>query len=170
MFSCSVRPDENSISQVYQRSIDMNQLNSLILEGNITREPEYRETPHGCKVCRIPLAVNHYYKNSDGQGVEEVSYFDVEVFGKMAEYCQTRTEKGRGMRVVGRLKQDRWKTTDGKNAYRISIIAEHIEFKPRLERKIENKGELNDIAAANAAAAAEYETDEERQEAEEITF
>mgnify|MGYP002344184972 FL=1 len=149
------RPDRSTISFVYQRSNSMNQLNSLILEGNITREPEYKETPHGCKVCRIPLAVNHYYKNNDGQGVEEVSYFDVEVFGKMAEYCQTRTEKGRGMRVVGRLKQDRWKTTDGKNASRISIIAEHIEFKPHLEKKVEREDELNDIAAATAAAAAE---------------
>ncbi|MCK9169692.1 MAG: single-stranded DNA-binding protein [Treponema sp.] len=148
----------------------MNQLNSLILEGNITREPEYRETPHGCKVCSIPLAVNRYYKNSDGQGIEEVSYFDIEVFGKMAEYCQTRTDKGRGMRVVGRLKQNRWKTTEGKNASRITIIAEHIEFKPRLDKKTENKDELNDIAAATTAAAAEYEMNTEKQETEEALF
>jgi single-strand DNA-binding protein len=148
----------------------MNQLNSLILEGNITREPEYKETPHGCKVCRIPIAVNRFHKNSDGQGLEEVSYFDVEVFGKLAEYCQTRTEKGRGIRVVGRLKQDRWKTAEGKNTSRISIAAEHIEFKPKLEKKLNREDELNDIAAATAAAAAEYDTDAENKITEEAAF
>jgi single-strand DNA-binding protein len=148
----------------------MNQLNSLILEGNITREPEFRETPHGCKVCKIPLAVNRYYKNNEGVGVEEVSYFNIEAFGKIAEYCQTHSEKGRGMRVVGRLKQDRWKTADGKNTSSISIIAEHIEFKPLLEKKINSRNELNDVAAATTAAANEYERDSENQEAEEALF
>jgi len=143
----------------------MNQLNSLILEGNITRSPEFKETPHGCRICRIPIAVNRYYKSADGQGVEEVSYFDVEVFGKLAEYCQPRTETGRGLRVVGRLKQDRWKTTEGKNASRVTIVAEHIEFKPHIDKKT---GELSDIAAATAAA--EYETEPAASRAEEAVF
>lgn len=148
----------------------MNQLNSLILEGNITREPEFRETPHGCKVCKIPLAVNRYYKNSEGVGVEEVSYFNIEAYGKIAEYCQTRSEKGRGMRVVGRLKQERWKTAEGKNSSCVSIIAEHIEFKPLLEKKINGSNELTDVAAATAAAANEYGRDSENQAAEEALF
>jgi len=148
----------------------MNQLNSLILEGNITREPEFKETPHGCKVCKIPLAVNRYYKNNEGTGVEEVSYFNVEAFGKIAEYCQANSEKGRGMRVVGRLKQERWKTTDGKNTSSISIIAEHIEFKPLLEKKINGRNELSDVAEATAAAANEYEKGSKTQETEEALF
>jgi single-strand DNA-binding protein len=151
-----------------QRSVCMNQLNSLILEGNITREPEVKETAHGCKVVKIPLAVNRWYKNADGQGVEEVSYFDVETYGKMAEYCETRSEKGRGLRVVGRLKQDRWKTPEGKNTSRVSIIAEHIEFKPRIEKKTEVGGELKDIAEATAAAAAESAAAEESSEEETV--
>ena len=131
----------------------MNQLNSIILEGNITRDVEYKETPHGHKVCRIPIAVNRFYRGGDGQGIEEVSYFDVEAFGKMAEYCEKHTEKGRGMRVVGRLKQDRWKSADGKANSRISVVAEHIEFKPKIDKK-KSEEELG-IAEATAASARE---------------
>ncbi|MBR7063738.1 MAG: single-stranded DNA-binding protein [Treponema sp.] len=131
----------------------MNQLNSLILEGNITRDVEVKETPHGYKVCKVPIAVNRFYRTSDGQSVDEVSYFDVEAFGKMAEYCEKHSEKGRGMRVVGRLKQDRWKTQEGKTTSKVSIVAEHIEFKPRIEKK--KTDEKEGIAQANIASVAE---------------
>ncbi len=110
----------------------MNQLNSLIIEGNVTREPEFKETANGHKICNIPVAVNRFYKNTDGEGVNEVSFFNIETFGKMAESCQKNCEKGRGIRVVGRLKQSRWTNSEGKTASRISIIAEHVEFKKRL--------------------------------------
>ncbi len=110
----------------------MNQLNSLIIEGNVTREPEFKETANGHKICNIPVAVNRFYKNTDGEGVNEVSFFNIETFGKMAESCQKNCDKGRGIRVVGRLKQSRWTNSEGKTASRISIIAEHVEFKKRL--------------------------------------
>ena len=133
----------------------MNQLNSIILEGNITRDVVFKETPHGCKVCTIPIAVNRWFKSDDGKGIEEVSYFDVEAFGKMAEYCEKRVTKGRGIRVVGRLKQSRWKGADGKNASRVTIIAEHIEFKPQVGKK--SNAELSGIAEATAASAEEFD-------------
>lgn len=110
----------------------MNQLNSLIIEGNVTREPEFKETANGHKICNIPVAVNRFYKNTDGEGVNEVSFFNIETFGKMAEACQKNCDKGRGIRVVGRLKQSRWTNSEGKTASRISIIAEHVEFKKRI--------------------------------------
>ncbi len=146
----------------------MNQLNSLIIEGNVTREPEIKETPNGFKVCTIPLAVNRYYKNTNGDGVSEVSYFNIEAFGKLAESCQRNCNKGRGLRVVGRLKQNRWTTADGKTTSRVSIIAEHIEFKKRLTQSSENAApteqtsseeNLDAIKQANIASV-EEETQE----------
>ena len=107
----------------------MNQLNSVILEGNLVRTPELSEPVAGFKTCKFPIAVNRWYKNRDGNGVSEVSYFDIETFGKMAESCEKYCTKGRGVRVVGRLKQNRWKTSDGKQASRISVVAEHLEYK-----------------------------------------
>ena len=111
----------------------MNNINCLIVEGNITQKVEFKTTAHGYPVCRLPIAVNHYYKkaNSD-EFVDEVSYFDVETFGKLTEICAKFSQKGRGVSVIGRIKQNRWKTDDGKNASRVTIIAEKVEFKPRL--------------------------------------
>ena len=93
----------------------MNQLNSLIIEGNVVRTPELKEPKDGFKVCTIPLAVNRFYRNAKGDGVNEVSFFDVETFGKMAEICYKKCGKGRGLRVVGRLRQARWVKSDGHN-------------------------------------------------------
>ncbi|MBQ9495365.1 MAG: single-stranded DNA-binding protein [Treponema sp.] len=144
----------------------MNQLNSLIIEGNITRDAEFKESPHGCKIGKIPIAVNRWYKSGDGKGIQEVSYFDVEVYGKMAEYCESRAIKGRGTRVVGRIKQNRWTTAEGKTASRVTVIAEHVEFKPQLGKKGDSGEELADIAEANEAAAEEIN----EEEAEAVAF
>ncbi|MBQ1949546.1 MAG: single-stranded DNA-binding protein [Treponema sp.] len=145
----------------------MNQLNSLIIEGNVTHQPELKETPNGYKVCVVPVAVNRFYKNSKGEGVNEVSYFNVESFGKMAESCAKNCEKGRGVRVVGRLKQSRWQTEEGKQTSRVSIIAEHMEFKKRLVQEDSSeaggKEDLRAIKAANQASV-EQELQLEREE------
>lgn len=111
----------------------MNNINCLIVEGNITRTPEFKTTAHGFPVCRLPIAVNHYYKKANtDEYVDEVSYFDVETFGKLAEICAKFSQKGRGVSVVGRIKQNRWKTEEGKPQSRITIVAEKVEFKPRM--------------------------------------
>lgn len=108
----------------------MNQLNSLILEGNLVRDAVLAEPAPGFKKCNFSVGVNRFYKNRNNEDVNEVSFFDVEAYGKMAEYCETKAKKGRGVRVVGRLKQDTWKDSNGKSASRIYVIAEHIEYKP----------------------------------------
>lgn len=130
----------------------MNQLNSILIEGNITRNPEVHVSPAGVKICKLPIAVNRFYKNSNGENVNEVSYFDIETYRNMAEYCERESEKGRGVRVKGRLKQSRWDSSDGKTNSRISIIAENIEFKTMLKNKSK---ELDAMSKANKSAAEE---------------
>ena len=66
---------------------------------------------------------------------KEVSYFDVETWGNLAQSCTQNGSKGRGVRVVGRLKQNRWVGNDGKNYSKVSVVAEHVEFKPVFSRK-----------------------------------
>lgn len=136
----------------------MNNINCLIVEGNITKTPEFKMTPHGYPLCTMPIAVNHYYKkaNSD-EYVDEVSYFDVETFGKLAEICAKFSQKGRGISVVGRIKQNRWKSSDGKNASRVTIIAEKVEFKPRLNAPAKDASGTESAAAEarNLAEAAQ---------------
>ena len=112
----------------------MNCLNQIILEGNLVRQPEKKTLPTGAAVCTLPIAVNRRYKTGDGSYAEDVSYFDVDTFGGLAEVCVKWCPKGRGIRVVGRLKQNRWKDDAGKSHSRVKVIAEHIEFKPFLKK------------------------------------
>ena len=116
----------------------MNQLNSIILEGNDVRDAVLLEPSEGFKVCKLCNEVNRFYKNKNDQASEEVSFLDVECFGKSAEYCQKKAIKGRGVRVVGRLKQDSWKDNSGKSQSRVFVVAEHIEYKPVVNKKDSN--------------------------------
>jgi len=100
------------------------------MEGNLVRNPESGATPKGTTFCKFSIATNRYYKQ-EGENQQEVSYFDVESWGKQAEICVQNLDKGRGVRVVGRLKQDRWEDKDGNHHSRIKIVGEHIDFMPK---------------------------------------
>ena len=83
-------------------------------------------------MCSFSIASNRYFKQEE-EYQNEVSYFDVTSWGHLAEVCGEYLKKGRGVRVVGRLKQDRWNDPEGNGRSRVSVVAEHVEFKP--ERK-----------------------------------
>jgi len=106
----------------------MNQINSLIIEGNLVREPVIKDTVNKSKVATFSMAVNRYYKKADGSYEQEVSYFDVEAWGNFVDVVEKNGKKGCGCRVVGRLKQSRWKDGEGRACSKVSIVAEHIDF------------------------------------------
>lgn len=108
----------------------MNHLNSILVEGNLVRDPNCRSTPSGNQVCDFTLATNRSYKIADQKYENEVSYFDIEAWARLGAACAQNLKKGRGVRVVGRLKQDRWTDPEGKAHAKIKIVAEHVEFKP----------------------------------------
>jgi single-strand DNA-binding protein len=114
----------------------MNSLNSILIEGNLTRDPVLATTPRGTPVCNFSIASNRFYKQDD-ETQKEVSFFDIEVWAKLAESCGQRLTKGRGVRVVGRLKQDRWADTEGRTHNRVKIVGEHVEFRPVFQKKEE---------------------------------
>jgi len=105
----------------------MNNLNSIILEGNLTKNPLMDKTPNGNVVCNFVVASNRFYKTEEGRK-SEVGFFDVEVWSRLAETCSEYLSKGRGVRVVGRLKQDRWTNSEGELRSRVRIVGEHVEF------------------------------------------
>lgn len=106
-----------------------NNLNSVILEGNLTKTPNLFHTGKGTSICNFSIASNRFYRHDD-ETINEVSYIDVEAWSKLGEICAEKLDKGRGVRVVGRIKQDRWEDAEGKTHCKHKIIAEHIEFKP----------------------------------------
>jgi single-strand DNA-binding protein len=106
----------------------MNNLNSVLLEGNMVRDPLIRSTQRGASVCNFTIASNRYYRQ-DSSLEKAGGFFDVEAWGKLAEACGNQGRKGRGVRVVGRLKQDRWTGNDGRNHTKVAIVAEHVEYR-----------------------------------------
>ena len=103
----------------------MNNLNSILIEGNMVRDPLFRSTAKGSSLCTFSLASNRFRRLETGLE-KDVSFFDVETWSQVAENCYNLGRKGRGVRVVGRLKQDRWTGPDGKSRSRVTIVAEHV--------------------------------------------
>ena len=135
----------------------MNNLNSILIEGNLVRDPLYRTTPKGTPVCNFTLASNRFFKQDSGLE-KEVSFFDVETWAKLAENCYNLGHKGRGVRVVGRLKQERWSGSDGKAHSKITIVAEHVEFRPDFkkgETVVENAAIAENSTIAENSAVTE---------------
>ncbi len=100
----------------------------VTLVGNLTRDPELRQTPTGTSVCQLGVAVNSSYKDSTGQWVEKPNYFDVVVWGPQGENCARYLSKGRQIAVDGRLDQRSWEAQDGGKRSKVEIIADTVMF------------------------------------------
>ena len=107
----------------------MNNLNSVLIEGTLVKDAVTGAAPQGKAVCAFTIESSRYRKGD--AGIEkETGHFDVQAFGKLAERARSYAHEGRGVRVVGRLKQEHRTSFDGKTISRIFIVAEHIECRP----------------------------------------
>jgi len=107
----------------------MANFNKVILAGNLTRDPELRYTPKGTAVARITLAVNRTWKSESGESKEEVSFVDVDVWGRQAEVISQYMKKGRPLLVEGRLKQDTWEDKNTKQKQsKLKVVLESFSF------------------------------------------
>lgn len=113
----------------------MNSLNSILIEGNLSEEPEISISPKGTSICTFTVETKRFFDDNE-QSKKEISYFNIEVWSTLAENCNKHLEKGRGVRVVGRLKQDRWVDREGRKHARVKIIGEHVEFKPPFKETV----------------------------------
>ncbi|HAM33185.1 MAG TPA: single-stranded DNA-binding protein [Deltaproteobacteria bacterium] len=101
-------------------------INRVILAGNLVRDPETRFLPSGVAVASFSIAVNRRYK-SNNEVKEEVSFFDISVFGKAGENCAEYLSKGRSVLVEGRLRQRSWET-DGVKRSKVEVVADNVQF------------------------------------------
>ncbi len=143
----------------------MNNLNSILIEGNLVRDPELSYTTKGTALCKFAVASNRSYKQ-DQEIQKEVSFFDITTWNRLAEVCGEYLKKGRGVRVVGRLKQDRWTDPDGKPHSRVFIIAEHVEFKPQIKKQ-DGEGKEGE-EKPDESAAEEQDQEQATEDAEEV--
>ncbi len=103
--------------------------NRIIIIGNLTRDPEYKQLPSGQPVTRLGIASNRQYKNRQtGSMIQEVCFIDVDVFGPQAESCRQYLQKGRPALIEGRLKFDTWQSPDGQTRTKHSIVADRVVF------------------------------------------
>ena len=117
--------------------------NSIVMEGNLVRDPVVVTTPTGSQVYKFSIAHNRYY-TVNNEKRSEVSFFDVEVWNKTAAKCLDLLKKGKAVRVAGRLKQDRWLDDQGKQHSRVKIIGNDIQAFPQLS-ETKNLTENEDI-------------------------
>jgi single-strand DNA-binding protein len=103
--------------------------NKVILAGNLTRDPELRYTPKGMAIAKFALAINRTWKNEAGETKEEVTFIDIDAFGRQAEVIGQYFKKGKPMLVEGRLKLDQWDDKQtGQKRSRLGVVLEAFQF------------------------------------------
>jgi single-strand DNA-binding protein len=101
--------------------------NTVVLIGNVTRDPELSYTPSGIAKAAFGLAVNRRWQNRQTQDWEEnVSFFDVICWRELAENASESLPKGTRVIVTGRLDQRSWETPDGEHRYKVEITADEL--------------------------------------------
>jgi single-strand DNA-binding protein len=107
----------------------MASFNKVILVGNLTRDPELRYTPKGMAIAKIGLAVNRVWTNEAGEKKEEVTFVDVDIFGRTAENVGQYMRKGRPILIEGRLRLDQWDDKQtGQKRSKLGVVAETVQF------------------------------------------
>jgi single-strand DNA-binding protein len=104
-------------------------INRVFLAGNLTRDPQVRFLANEKAVAEFGLAINRKFKAGDGSLKEEVTFVDIEVWGRTAELCSQYLTKGRGCFIEGRLKLDTWEDKkDGSKRSKLRVVADNVQF------------------------------------------
>jgi len=105
-------------------------INTVVITGNLTKDPELRSTPGGTSVCELRVAVNSRRKDGQtGEWIDKPNYFDVIVWGAQGENCSNYLSKGRPVAVEGRLDWREWEAKDGSGKRQaVSIVANSVQF------------------------------------------
>lgn len=102
-------------------------INQVILMGNLTRDPELRQTPSGQSVCSFSLALNRSYKDGSGEWQEATDYIDIVAWATLAERISQYLTKGRRCLVVGRLQSRSWEQ-EGQKRSKVEVLANDVTF------------------------------------------
>jgi single-strand DNA-binding protein len=106
----------------------MPEINYVIVAGNLTKDPIFRETTNKTPVVNFSLASNRRFKDSTNQWQEDVCYVGIVAWNKLADSCKERLKKGSAVLVDGELQSRTWKTDDGHNRSIVEIKARRIQF------------------------------------------
>jgi single-strand DNA-binding protein len=108
--------------------LKMPELNNVVIAGNLTKDPVFRETSNNTPVVNFHIAANRRYKDSANEWQEDVCYVGVVAWNKLAESCKDRLQKGSAVLVDGELQSRTFKSDDDKNRTVVEIKAKRIQF------------------------------------------
>jgi single-strand DNA-binding protein len=121
--------------------LKMPEINTVVIAGNLTKEPTFRETSKSTHVVNFHVAVNRRYKDSSNQWQEDVCYVGVVAWNRLADSCKDRLKKGSAVLIDGELQSRTFKTDDSKNRTIVEIKAKRIQF---LNKQPRNNGNGRD--------------------------
>lgn len=127
--------------------------NQVILMGNLTRDPELRQTPSGQSVCNFSLALNRSYRDANGEWQEATDYVDVVAWGPLGERVNQYLTKGRRCLVQGRLQSRSWEQ-DGQKRNKVEVLANDVTFLDGRGEAASNDSEAEDSAAPTSSKKA----------------
>jgi single-strand DNA-binding protein len=124
-------------------------VNRVIMVGRLTRDPEMVTTSKGTAIAKLRLATNSYGKDEDGNRVEEVQYFSLVAFGRLAEICREYLTRGRLIYAEGKLRSREWDGKDGLRRYTTEINLDQMQMiGPRPEGAGEGAGAVAEPVGA----------------------
>lgn len=104
----------------------MRSINKVIIIGNLTRDPEMRQTPNGQNVVTFGLATNREWVTKDGRKQNSAEFHDLVAWAKLADICQQYLKKGKLVYVEGYLKTRSWDTPEGTRKFRTEIVVQDM--------------------------------------------
>ena len=107
-------------------------LNKAMIIGNLTRDPELRNTPNGTPVASFSVATNQIWTDQAGQKQERVEFHNIVAWRKLAEICGQYLKKGAKIYIEGRLQTRDWVGQDGVKRYRTEIVADNMIMLDRI--------------------------------------
>jgi len=124
--------------------LKMPELNSVVIAGNLTKDPVFRETSNNTPVVNFHIAANRRYKDSNNQWQEDVCYVGVVAWNKLAESCRARLVKGSAVLIEGELQSRTFRTDEERSRTIVEIKAKRIQF---LNKAGKYSGDDNDVKA-----------------------
>lgn len=139
--------------------LKMPEINYVIVAGNLTKDPIFRQTTNSTPVVNFSIASNRKYKDSSNQWQEDVCYVGIVAWNKLAESCRDRLKKGSAVLVDGELQSRTWKSEDGHNRSIVEIKARRIQFLNKRGRMNDNGNGVEEEDAAYSDDVVDYTED-----------
>lgn len=126
--------------------LKMPEINSVVIAGNLTKDPIFRQTTTGTPVVNFSIACNRRFRDSGNQWQEDVCYVGVVAWNKLAESCRDNLHKSSAVLVDGELQSRTWKSQDGSTRTVVEIKARRIQFLNKRKRGNDDYGVVEEFS------------------------